>query len=128
MDTQNTVITLVGRGFEAAGVAVLVIGALVAFASYVRALARRQGGPVAYRGLRSGLGRAILLGLEFLVAADIIRSVAVAPTLQSVIVLGIIVLIRTFLSWSLEVEISGRWPWERSRPQASEGPADRGQA
>ena len=59
------------------------------------------------------LGRAILLGLELLVAADIIKTVAVTPTLDSVVVLAIIVLIRTFLSWSLELEISGRWPWQK---------------
>ena len=59
------------------------------------------------------LGRAILLGLELLVAADIIKTVAVTPTLESVLVLAIIVLIRTFLSWSLELEVSGRWPWQK---------------
>jgi len=63
--------------------------------------------------LRSNFGRSILLGLEFLIAADIINTVAVTPTLQSVIVLGAIVLIRTFLSFSLELEIDGRWPWQR---------------
>ena len=63
--------------------------------------------------LRSNFGRSILLGLEFLIAADIINTVAVRPTLQSVIVLGAIVLIRTFLSFSLELEIDGRWPWQR---------------
>lgn len=62
---------------------------------------------------RSNLGRSILLGLEFLVAADIINTVAVEPSVQSLIVLAGIVLIRTFLSFSLEVEITGRWPWQR---------------
>ena len=69
-------------------------------------------GPV-YSRFRRVLGRAILIGLELLVAADIIRTVAVTPTIESVSVLGLIVLIRTFLSWSLEVEISGRWPWQK---------------
>ena len=66
---------------------------------------------------RSNLGRSILLGLEFLVAADIINTVAVEPTIQSLIVLAGIVLIRTFLSFSLEVEIEGRWPWQKKRPE-----------
>ena len=66
-----------------------------------------------YSRFRRVLGRAILIGLELLVAADIIRTVAVTPTIESVSVLGLIVLIRTFLSWSLEVEISGRWPWQK---------------
>jgi uncharacterized membrane protein len=76
-----------------------------------------RGGPEvgwakAYRRYRADLGRGILLGLELLVAADIIGTVAVTPTLQSLAVLGLIVLIRTFLSFSLEVEIEGRWPWQ----------------
>jgi uncharacterized membrane protein len=72
-------------------------------------------------------GRSILLGLEFLVAADIIRTVAVQPSLQNVAVLGLIVLIRTFLSFSLEVEIDGRWPWRRAvlgRATSSPSPPD----
>ena len=66
-----------------------------------------------YRPYRQFLGRSILLGLELLVAADIIRTVAVTPTLESVTVLAVIVLIRTFLSFSLELEITGRWPWQK---------------
>lgn len=69
----------------------------------------------AVASFRSSLGRAILLGLEFLVAADIINTVAVTPTLLSIAVLAGIVIIRTFLSFSLEVEIEGRWPWDRRR-------------
>ncbi|MEO7863250.1 MAG: DUF1622 domain-containing protein, partial [Nitrospirales bacterium] len=66
-----------------------------------------------------GLGRAIVLGLEFLVAGDIIRTVVVAPTLANVVVLGLIVLIRTFLSMALELELEGRWPWTPKKPNAS---------
>jgi len=66
----------------------------------------------AYRELKIQLGKALLLGLEILVAADIIRTVALEATLQSVLVLGLLVLIRTFLSWALIVEIEGRWPWQ----------------
>ncbi|MGD9148307.1 MAG: DUF1622 domain-containing protein [Anaerolineae bacterium] len=68
-----------------------------------------------YRQLKVRLGRALLLGLEILVAADIIRTVALEATLQSVAVLGLLVLIRTFLSWALVVEIEGRWPWQAER-------------
>jgi uncharacterized membrane protein len=100
-------------GFELTGVLALVVGAIwtgVIFArDYFRDVAAR---PQAYRQLRQGLGRAILVGLELLVAADIIRTVAVDPTFQSVGVLGLIVVVRTFLSWSLEVEVNGRWPWQ----------------
>jgi uncharacterized membrane protein len=83
-------------------------------------LVRRQG--EVYGRFRRFLGRSILLGLELLVAADIIRTVAVTPTLESVGVLACIVLIRTFLSWSLELEITGRWPWQKEQqgPSASD--------
>jgi len=99
--------------FEAGGVLALIIGAFFALIKYIRVLSRRGGdAAAAYRQLRQGLGRAILIGLEFLVAADIIRSVAIDPTFTSVGVLGLLVVVRTFLSWSLEVEITGRWPWQ----------------
>ena len=67
-----------------------------------------------YRELKIRLGRGLLIGLEILVAADIVRTVALEATLESVVVLGLLVLIRTFLSWTLEVEIEGRWPWQQS--------------
>jgi uncharacterized membrane protein len=105
---------VVGTGFQVVGIAVLVIGALLAFALYLKA-ARRRETPIAYGDLRRDLGKAILVGLELLVAADIISSVAINPTFATVGVLGLIVLIRTFLSWSLEVEVNGRWPWQSSR-------------
>jgi len=70
-----------------------------------------------FRQYKRGLGRALLLGLEILVAGDIIRTVALEPTLNSVSVLGLLVLIRTFLSWSLVVEIEGRWPWQPRKPE-----------
>ncbi len=105
----------VGTGFQVAGIAVLVIGALLAFVLYLKALPHRRGTPTAYSDLRRDLGKAILVGLELLVAADIIRSVAIDPTFATVGVLGLIVLIRTFLSWSLELEVNGRWPWQSPR-------------
>ena len=102
----------VGKGIDAAGVAVIVIGAVLATAKYGQALLVHRDG-TAFRLYRRRLGQAILLGLEFLVAADIIRTVAIAPTFESVGVLAIIVLIRTFLSMTLELEINGRWPWQQ---------------
>jgi len=70
---------------------------------------------------RTRLGQGLLLGLEILVAADVVRTVALAPTLQNVLILGLLVVIRTFLSWSLVVELEGRWPWQGShRRQAEE--------
>jgi uncharacterized membrane protein len=121
MEIKHTA-ELIGSAFEVAGVAVLVMGSILAFGRYVVTLIRFRDGPAAYRGLRLYLGRSIVLGLELLVAADIIHSVAIDPTFVSVGVLGLIVLVRTFLSWSLEVEINGEWPWQRSRFHKSEFP------
>jgi uncharacterized membrane protein len=103
------------RGLEIVGVLVIVIGALISLFRMAAGVAGKNG---RIDSLRSDLGRSILLGLEFLVAADIIATVAIEPTLDSVIVLGGIVLIRTFLSFSLEVEIEGRWPWQQARMAA----------
>lgn len=103
----------VARGFELIGVAVLVTGLVWSVAVAVR-LWRGAGGRRAYQALRELFGGALLLGLEVLVAADLIRTVAVAPTLEGVAVLGLIVLIRTFLSFSLQVEIEGVPPWRRA--------------
>ncbi|NPC85761.1 DUF1622 domain-containing protein, partial [Pyxidicoccus fallax] len=115
---SSSLIALSAQLMEGAGVAAMVLGAVLA----VVLLAVRRGLPPseAYRRFRLNLGRAILLGLEFLVAADIIRTVSEAPTLRSVLVLGLIVLIRTFLSFTLTVELEGHWPWQ-SREPATEG-------
>ena len=96
---------------EIAGVLVIIGGMIFAAARY--AFMRAGDGLARYKRCRHDLGRAILLGLEILVAADIISTVTLTPTLESVLVLGIIVLIRTFLSWSLALELDGRWPWQR---------------
>jgi uncharacterized membrane protein len=101
---------------EIVGVVVLLAGAGLASTAFVRRLVRGAGFTPAYQSLRMDLGRAILLGLELLVAGDIIKTVAVAPTLQNMAVLGALVLIRTFLSFSLELEINGRWPWQQKTP------------
>jgi uncharacterized membrane protein len=79
----------------------------------------------AYQQLKAQLGKALLLGLEFLVAADIIRTVALEPNMQNVMILGLLVVIRTFLSWSLVVEIEGHWPWRKSKAKSVEGRASR---
>lgn len=105
------------RSIEVAGILVIVVGTVAASIAFLRQ--RRGPGNGAYHRFRSSLGRAILLGLEFLVAADIINTVAIEPTLESVAVLGGIVLIRTFLSFSLEVEIDGKWPWQKGRAATS---------
>lgn len=106
----------VGTVLDGIGVAVIVLGVVLATARCVVSL-RGQPGSTVYSAYRRRLGRAILLGLEFLVAADIIRSVAVNPSLEGVAVLAGIVVIRTFLSMALELEITGRWPWQPRDPQ-----------
>jgi uncharacterized membrane protein len=103
----------VGTVVDSVGVLVMVTGAIRAFVRVFRRHPENAGHR--YQNFRQDLGRAILVGLELMIAADIIRTVAVAPTLLSVSILGTIVLIRTFLSWSLEVEIEGRWPWQEPR-------------
>jgi uncharacterized membrane protein len=111
------------RVVEFAGVAVLLLGALLAAAVFTKRLAGRMAFEDAYHALRADLGRAILLGLELLVIADIIGTVAIEPTLQNLGVLAVIVVIRTFLSFALELEVSGRWPWQR--PPTAERQASR---
>lgn len=109
---------MAGKAVDAAGVVVIVVGLGVASVAFLRRL-RTATTVAAYKEYRQQIGRAILLGLEFLVAGDIIRTVAVAPTLQNVLVLGVIVLIRTFLSIALELELEGRWPWQPKQPEAT---------
>jgi hypothetical protein len=114
-------------GFEFTGVAILVLGSLVALVSAAAALRRgrpqrqegeQSAGPLgfgaAYRRAREGIGRAILLGLEILIIADIVLTITVDRTFDSALTLGLIVLVRTFLSFSLEIELEGTLPWRRS--------------
>ena len=119
MNTFREVMDLIGTALDAVGVVIVVVGALVASARF----ALGGGWPAgdSYKRYRQDLGRAILLSLEFLVAGDIIRTVVVDPTLNNVLVLGLIVLIRTFLSMALQLELEGRWPWQR----AEASPPDR---
>jgi uncharacterized membrane protein len=113
MDAFRGVMEWVGVGFDAIGVVVVSIGALLAAGRFVRPTASEVRFDV--RAFRQRFGGAIVLGLEFLVAGDIIRTVVVAPTLENVAVLAIIVLVRTVLSMALQVEIEGRWPWQRGK-------------
>jgi uncharacterized membrane protein len=104
----------VARGFEALGAAILVVGVIWSFVLAAVAWRRSARPAKAYGVLRQAFGGTLLLGLEVLVAADLIRTVAVSPTLDNVVVLGLIVVIRTFLSFSLETEIAGVPPWRRA--------------
>ena len=99
---------------EILAVAIIIVAIIVALARYLFRRVIRRSGDDLYRQLKVSLGKALLLGLEFLVAADIIRTVALEATLESVIVLGLLVVIRTFLSWALVVEIEGHWPWRQA--------------
>lgn len=114
----------VAKAIEVAGICIIVIGAVLASTVFLREWFRGQTFAKAYQRYRERLGKAILLGLEFLVAADIIGTVAVDPTFRNVGILGAIVVIRTFLSFALEVEIEGRWPWQAQdvRARDREGP------
>lgn len=112
--TLSSAILLVTRIVEAIGIGVIIVGLVGALAIYGTKLVVGTDRDAAFHALRSNLGRAILLGLELLVAADIINTVAVEATVQSVLVLGAIVIIRTFLSFSLEIEIEGKLPWRRA--------------
>ena len=105
---------LVAMVFEGLGAAVLLGGLFVSVVLAARAYRLSHDGRTAYKVLRESFGGIILLGLEILVAADLVRTVAVAPTMENVIILGIIVLIRTVLSFSLEIEIEGVAPWRRA--------------
>ena len=107
------IVAYVGEWIEGAGVAAMVIGMVGAIVGWAVSVARREEREHGYQAFRQRLGRAILLGLEFLVAGDIVRTVAIRPTLTTVAVLAVIVVIRTFLSFTLPLEIEGRWPWQQ---------------
>lgn len=119
--TEIDWIHLATRAVEVVGTGIIVVGAFGALAVFMLGFLGRQA-PKAdlIADFRSSLGRSILLGLEFLVAADIINTVAIEPTIRSLVVLAGIVAIRTFLSFSLEVEIDGRWPWQKGGSDAGD--------
>lgn len=114
----------VAQAFEVVGVAILILGAVWTAA---RAVAERGHGTDTYESMRRRFGRTLLLGLEVLVAADIVKTVAVESTLESVLVLAVLVVVRTVLSLSLDAEIDGVAPWRRAeleaRTSAGEGPS-----
>jgi uncharacterized membrane protein len=111
MDTLQSCTEVTAAALEIAGIAVITLGAVFSTIEGVVGFFRRDPAVDIYSVYRRQLSRGILLGLEFLVAADIIRTVAISPTFASVGILGAIVIIRTFLSFTLEVEVAGRWPW-----------------
>lgn len=111
--TYTQAMMFVAQAFEVLAAVILMGGLVLAFALAVRSYRRTRDGATAYRILRQSFGGVILLGLEILVAGDLIRTVAISPTVENVLVLGLIVLIRTFLSFSLEIEIDGVPPWRR---------------
>jgi uncharacterized membrane protein len=108
-------------GIEVLGAVIIVAGVLrVAITRGTVRFLLKLNEPGAYESYKHQIGRSLLLGLEFLVAGDVVRTVALEPTLDNVAVLGVLVLIRTFLSWSLTVEIEGRWPWQPRKAASSE--------
>ena len=108
----------VGLVIEVVGVLIVVGGAAIAIAPYIAKVVTARADSRDFEIARGNLGRAILLGLEFLIAADLIDTVAIDPSFESIAVLGFIVLVRTFLSISLETEIEGHWPWQRHKAEA----------
>ena len=109
MDQVRTFIEIAALAIEVMAVAIIVIALVQGTIRFLLRLREQIGN--AYDLYKSQIGKGLLLGLEFLVAADIIRTVALEPTLRSVMILGLLVVVRTFLSWSIVVEIEGRWPW-----------------
>lgn len=112
--TYTDVMLNIARGFEIIATIVIALGLIWAAYFSLRTLARTKKGEAAYKAMRQTFGGALLLGLEILVAGDLIRTVAVEPNLDNVLVLGVIVLIRTLLSFSIEIEIDGVLPWRKA--------------
>ena len=116
--TVRTAIEWAALGIEMLGALVIVVGVLrVAITRGTVRFLLKVDEPGAYESYKHQIGRSLLLGLEFLVAGDVVRTVALEPTLNNVAVLGLLVLVRTFLAWTLSVEIEGRWPWQPRPPK-----------
>ena len=113
-------ISIAGYGIETIGVLVIIAGTVMCSFRFLSKYRKEPEG-IAYTELRRQLGRSIILGLEFLIAGDIIRTVIVADTLANVTILGLIILIRTFLSFTLHLEVEGHWPWERLKRAEKKG-------
>ena len=120
------VISDVAQVVEAVGAAIMIVGGFAALVAYVVSIFRSRAPLIEYQKLRERLSRAILLGLEVLIVGDIVRTIIVDPTIQSVGVLAMIVFIRIVLSFALEVEIDGVWPWNRGRLSTPGDPNDPG--
>jgi uncharacterized membrane protein len=115
MEIIEQILEMLVLGVEVAAVAVIILGIVIATGRYISKLLRKQNSIEAFGSYRNGLARTLLLSLEFLVAADIVRTVAIDElSFERIGVLGLIILLRTFLGWALEVEINGRWPWQTS--------------
>jgi uncharacterized membrane protein len=112
------VISVIAEAIEVVGVVVIAAGVVIGVGLFAWDLLRQAPIRDAYTRLRTFMGRSLLLGLEFLVAGDIIKTVAIEPTRESVVVLAVIVLVRTVLSLSIDVEIDGRWPWRAAEQEA----------
>ena len=119
MENLKEIIELVSAILEGAGVVIIVAGIIIFLIKFIIDFFKDK--PDIYKSLRQDIGKVILLGLEILVAADIIHTVIIDPTLNQVLALGIIVLIRTFLSFSLQMEIDGRLPWQKNLAKKKEG-------
>lgn len=111
MESLKTIVEQLSKILEAAGVIIIVLGILFFLIKFIISLLKKESDN--FKSLKMGLGKSILIGLEVLIAADIIHTVIIDPTLNQVFALGIIVLIRTFLSLSLQVELDGRFPWQK---------------
>jgi len=112
----DQLIKWVAVGIESIAIGIIVVGAITTTFVFLARVIKERALEECYRRFRSDFGKAILLGLEFLIASDIVGTVAVGPTFSDLGILGVLVIIRTFLSFSLELEISGRWPWQNSDP------------
>ncbi len=110
-------ISVAGYAIEAVGVLVIVVGSSVSSVVFATTFRKLADG-LAYETYRRQLGRSIILGLEFLIAGDIVRTVVVADTLENVAILGLIILIRSFLSVTLHLEVEGRWPWQPAKQES----------
>jgi uncharacterized membrane protein len=119
MGTIHHSIEYVALAIEAVAIIIIVAAVVRGTFSYVRDILRRPPVSGAYARYKESLGLGLLLGLEILIAADVIRTIALEPTFTSIGVLGLLVVVRTFLSWSIVVEIEGRWPWEQRTPEGN---------
>lgn len=108
------IISIAGYAIEAVGVLVVIVGSCISSIVFIRTFRELPEG-IEYKTYRRQLGRSIMLGLEFLIAGDIVRTVVVADTLQNAAILGLIILIRSFLSTTLHLEVEGRWPWQTEK-------------